>query len=242
MRVTHLDVVTEHIIISNFQAGNAGQLAFALLNLEQAVFPRISNPTQFIQFFVYPVGYHPAFVDQQRRIIFYFFGYLVANGNARIQLLANAPQALVISVQASIFDGFDGLQRHFQLYHFARRDAPYGGFRNDAFQIAYPMQLFFYEILEIGFAEEVVYHVQTLVDGFHVFQGEYNPPLQQAGSHRTDGVVNNIQQARTTIIHTAQQFQTSDSEFIQAHIAVFLNTRKRSDMAYLVMLGHIEVL
>ena len=75
MRVTHLNIVTEHIVISNFQAGNAGQLTFTLLYFEQIILAGKSYLPQFVQFRIHPVCYHTAFIHQQRRIILNLFRY-----------------------------------------------------------------------------------------------------------------------------------------------------------------------
>ena len=73
---TYFDIISEYVVIGNLQAGNAGQLAFSLLYLQQVIFSGIRNFTKLIQFGIYSVGNHTSFVDQQRRVILNFFGYL----------------------------------------------------------------------------------------------------------------------------------------------------------------------
>ena len=242
MCITHLYIITEYIVIGNLQAGDAGLVTLTLLQLQQIILPRESNAAQLVQLFTDSIGYHTSLVHQQRRIILYLFSYFLAYIKTEIELFTNTPQTVIIGIQASIPDRLDGLQRHLQLNHLTRRDTSHGSLGHDAFQITDEMHFLFYELFKIRFAEEILHHIQTFIDRLLILQWKHHPAFQQTCSHRTDGFVDNIQQARTTIIHTAQQFQTSDSEFIQAHIAVFLNTRKRSDMADLIMLRHVQIL
>ena len=85
------------------------------------------------------------------------------------------------------------------------------------------MKFLFDEFLEFRLPEKEFHHIQTLVDRFDFFQREYNPAFQHSGSHRADGVVDNIQQAGTAFIHAAYKFQTAYRKFIQAYEAVFFN-------------------
>ena len=109
MGVTYFDIISEYVVIGNLQAGNAGQFAFSLLYLQQIIFSGIRNFTKFVQFGIYSVSNHASFVDQQGRIILNFFGYFVTNGCAQVELLTDTAQALVICIQAGIFDGLNSL-------------------------------------------------------------------------------------------------------------------------------------
>ena len=104
------------------------------------------------------------------------------------------------------------------------------------------MQFLFYEVFEIGFAEKIFHHIQTFVDRLYILQRKYYPTLKQSCSHRTNGMVDNIEQAGTSIVHAAQQLQATNSKLIKTYISVGFYTSQRSDMTYLIMLSHIKIL
>ena len=139
MDITNLDIISEYIIISHFQAWNTRQLTFTLLYLEQIILPRIRNPAQFIQVHIHTVLNHPTFIDSQWRIILYLFGNPVTNSDTKIQLFPYLIQTCIIRLNTCQFNGFDGLQCHFQLNNFARSHTPYSHFGNNTFQIPYQM-------------------------------------------------------------------------------------------------------
>ena len=59
---------------------------------------------QFVQLLIDSVGNHSSFVDQQRRIIVYFLGNLVADRSAEVQLFSYFSQAFVVGIQTGILD------------------------------------------------------------------------------------------------------------------------------------------
>ena len=109
------------------------------------------------------------------------------------------------------------------MYDFSRRNTSYGSLGTNTLQIANQMKFLFDEFLEFRLPEKEFHHIQTFVDRFDFFQREYNPAFQHSGSHRADGVVDNIQQAGTAFIHAAHKFQTAYRKFIQAYEAVLFN-------------------
>ena len=104
------------------------------------------------------------------------------------------------------------------------------------------MKLFFNQFLEVGLAEEILHHIQTVVDRLYILQREYQPTPHQAGSHRADGLVDNIQQTASSIVHRTHQLQAAYRKLVQADILILLNPRQRSDVGNLCVLRHDEVL
>ena len=100
------------------------------------------------------------------------------------------------------------------------------------------MQFFGNKILEIRLSEEILHYIEALVHRLHILQREKQPAFQQTRTHRTDGMVNYIQQTCAPIIHTAHKLQAANRKLIHAYIAVFFNTRQGSNVPYLVMLSH----
>ena len=51
-----------------------------------------------------------------------------------------------------------------------------------------------------------------------------------------------MKQTAATIVHATDQLQAAHCKFIKTHIFVFLDTGQRSDMSYLCMFRHIQIL
>ena len=151
-------------------------------------------------------------------------------------------QTSVIGIHTGFLNRFDSLQGHFQSDYLAGRNTSYGYFGDNAFQVAYQVQLLFNHSLELRLPEEILHHVQPSVNGLHILQGEYHPTLQQAGPHRADCFIYHIQQAAAAVVHAAHQLQAAHRKLIQTDVLIFLYTCQRGDMSYLRMLRHNEVL
>ena len=242
MRVAHFDVITEDIVVAYLQAGNLRQLTLALLYLQQIILTGVGYLAQLVQLGTNTGLDDTALINQQRRVIVYLPVYAVADGLADVQLLAYMIQAGIIGIHASRFDGFYRLQSHLQRHYLTRRDTAYRHFGDDALQVTYQMQLLLYQLLEIGLAEEVFHYIQPFVNRLHVLQREYQPAFQQAGTHRADGLVYHIQQTTTAVVHRPHQLQAAHCELIQTDVLILLDACQRSDMPYLRMLRHDEVL
>ena len=242
VHVAHFDIVTEHIVIADFQAGNARKLTLPLLYLQKIVLAGIGYPAQLVQLGIYAGFYHTAFINKQRRVVVDFPFDAVADGTADVQLSADMVQTGVIGIHTGFLNRFDSLQGHFQSDYLAGRNTSYGYFGDNAFQIAYQVQLLFNHSLEVGLPEEILHHVQPSVNGLHILQGKYHPTLQQAGPHRTDCFIYYIQQAATAVVHAPHQLQAAHRKLIQTDVLIFLYTCQRGDMPYLRMLRHNEVL
>ena len=242
VHIAHFDIIAKDIIIPYLQTGNTRQFTFTLLHLQEIILAGIGYLAQLVQLGIHARFYHAAFINKQRRVVVDLLVNAVANGPADIQLFADVVQTGIICIHTGFLDRFNSLQCHLQGNHFARRNAPYGYFGNDAFQISYQMQLFFDQLLEVGFAEEVFHYVQPFVNGLYVFQGKHHPALQQTGSHRADSPVYHIQQTAAAVVHAAHQFEAAHRKLIQTDVLVFLYAGQRSDVPYLGMLRHNEIL
>ena len=86
------------------------------------------------------------------------------------------------------------------------------------------MQLVVNTLTELWLAIVIFYNVETLVDGFLVFQGEDEPATQQSTTHRGYRFINNIQQTLTILLHRIDQLQRTNSKLIQSDILVLLDT------------------
>ena len=242
VRVAHLDVVAEDVVVAYFQAGDAGLFTFALLDLQEIVFAGVGDAAQFVQFGVESGADDAALVDQQRRVVVQLVVDAVAHGLAQVKLLAHAVEAGIVCLEAGGLDRFDGLQGHFQRHHFARGNAADRYFGEDAFEVAHTVQLLFDELAEVGVSEEILHGIQAFVDGLDFFQGKDQPAFQQAGTHGADGAVDDAEQAAASVVHGIHQLEAAHGELIQADIFVGLDAGQRSDVAYLRVLRQDEVL
>ena len=172
MGVGHLYVVTEHAVITYFEAWYGCGFALAALYLEQIVLTLICKVTQVVELGVHPRFYGVAAVELRRRVVGYFACDAFANETAGVELLGHGPQGLAVGLLKGCLDGFDGLEGSAHLYHFAGSDAVDRHFRDKAFEVAYLLEVVVERVAQIGLAEEIFHHIEAGVDAFGVFQRE----------------------------------------------------------------------
>jgi hypothetical protein len=210
--------------------------------VEQIIFSRIGNFAQFVEFGIHAFADDSAFVEQCRWIRYDFSFDAVANHGTRIQLFAHLFQADVVRCQKRFANGFDGCQGYFQLHHFARGNSSYGCFRNDSFQVADERKLLFQQFFQFRLAKEVFHHIEAIFNRFFVFQRKHDPTPQQARAHWRNGFVEHIEQTFASFVHRRNQFETANGEFVEPHVAVFFDAAQCHDVAYLRMLGDVEIM
>ena len=115
-------------------------------------------------------------------------------------------------------------------------------FGNNTFQITDLFQLLFQQFFHFGMAEKIFHYVLALMDRFHILQREQYPTAQHTRSHRGNGLVQHIQQARPLLVHRADQLQAAHRKLIEAHIAIFFDTGKRGDMRNMGVLRLIQII
>ena len=240
--VTHFDIIPENIVETDFKARYTRLFYFPLLYLQEIIFTRISDCTQLVKLGVHACRNHAAPVQQGRRIVVDLFFYPVTDQGTGIQLFADTAKARLIACRTSLLDRLDGTKGDFQLYHFAGRDATDRYFGNNTFQITDLFQLLFQQFFHFGMAEKIFHYVLALMDRFHILQREQYPTAQHTRSHRGNGLVQHIQQARPLLVHRADQLQATHRKLIEAYIAVFFDTGKRGDMRNMGVLRLIQII
>ena len=98
------------------------------------------------------------------------------------------------------------------------------------------------QFAEVGMAEEVLHDIQSLIDGAHLLEWEYNPALEQAGTHGTDGLVDDIEQRFTPIVHRMDKLEAAHGVAVEAHITLLLDARECGDVLDLCVQGHLQVM
>ena len=98
------------------------------------------------------------------------------------------------------------------------------------------------QLTEVGMAEEVLHDIQSLIDGAYLFEGKYYPALEQASAHGTDGLVDDVEQRLTPIVHRMDELKAAHGVAVEAHITLLLDARECSDMLNLCVQGHLQVM
>ncbi len=104
------------------------------------------------------------------------------------------------------------------------------------------MELLIHQFLEFRMTEEILHHIQTLIDPTHLFQGEHHPSFQHSGTHGRYRLINHIQQRLAVLLHRIHQLKRTDCELIQSDIPFLLDTREGSDMTDARMQRYLQIL
>ena len=100
----------------------------------------------------------------------------------------------MVGTHTGRLDGLDGLKGYLQLHNLTGRHPTHCHFRDDALQVVDEVQLFVCLLAEFGMTEEILHHIETLIDGFGILQWENEPTVQHTATHRSDGLVDNLEQ------------------------------------------------
>ena len=89
--------------------------------------------------------------------------------------------------------------------------------------------------------EEVLHHIEAVVDGRDILEWEKNPTAEQTSAHRAHCAVDNRKQAFAVLAHRIDKFEVSDGEFVETHIPLLLDTRESYNVRNLAVLGYVEI-
>ena len=247
IRVAHLEVVAEDVVVAYLQRRNARLLSLALLNLQQVVLARVGNAPQLVKFVVDAVAYDAPLLHLLWRVGSQLGHDAVAQRLAEVQLLPHPAQRCggrrrASCLHACLTDGGYGLQCCHELHHFPWRHTSCGHLRYDTLQVADALQVLVHRLAERGVAVEVVHHVEPFVDAPLVPQGEHQPPAKHAPAHGADRAVDDVEQRLAVLLHGLQQLQRADGKLVEPDEALLLNARQRSDVGYLRVQRLFQVL
>ena len=208
MRIAYLDVVSEYVVVADFQAWDTGPFAFSLLDVQQVILAGVSHLPQLVQFFVdtLPDDFAPS-VEQGRGIVVDLPLYPVADDSTQVQSVADGLQYRFGAFGTELFDRPPWLSGPLSAVPPRGGDSAYGHLRDDAFYVADPCNLLFDLFLHLRGLEKVFYRRQPVVDGFYLFEGEDDPAAQHPGAHRAGGTVYHIEQAFPAFVDRFQQLQ-----------------------------------
>ena len=78
-------------------------------------------------------------------------------------------------------------------------------------------------------------------DFLHRAQWEEHPTAQHAGSHRREGLVDDIEQGTAAFVHGLHEFEVAGRETVKAHTMVFLDAADGRDVARLRVLRDFQI-
>ena len=128
IRVAHLNIITEDIVETNLQTGNARLLTLTLLHLQEVILTRSRNGAQVVEFFVYATPNDTPFSHQGRRVKAKVVENTTAEFFATVEAQTELANVVVGSGSTGLFQACHAVERHAQLLHFAGIDAPHGNF------------------------------------------------------------------------------------------------------------------
>ena len=236
VRVAHFEIIAEHIVVANLQRRDACLSGFALLYLQEVVLAAVGDVAQFVEFRIHAVADDTAFVDELWWVVGHFAGNAVAHLLAELQPFAHLADGFVVAFHTGLLHGYQSHQGGLQLVHLAGSHPSDGHFRTDTLQVAHKGKLRVHQFAEQGFAEEMLGHIQSAVDGLLFLQGEHHPSLQHACPHWRHGAVEHIEQRPSALLHGIEQFQRTHGELVQAHVLILLDSAERGDVTNLCVL------
>ena len=242
IRVAHLKIVAEHVVVAHLQRLYAGLLRLLLLNLQQIVATAARDGAQLVKLRREARSNHAALSHKLRRILLQFAVDALVQRLAEVNLVADGMYLCVVVGEARRLYRLQRAESVLQLHHLSGRHSAHSHLRYDTLYVANAVQMLVYGLSKVGFAEERVHHVEALVDRSHVAQREYRPAAQQTSAHRRAGAVDDGEQRHAVVLHRLQQLQRVDGEAVEAHIAVGVDASERRDVANLRVLRHLKIL
>ncbi len=183
VRIGHLQIIAEHVVVPDFQRGNARPLRFRLLQTHEVILAGIGDGAQIIQLLVHTFPDKAAFGQQHGRIraqhltnAFAQFGTIVQT----FRFLDNGRTVRCRAQGTDIAYRFQGAQH---LKHLSRIGFSYSHFGNQTLQIPHGTQRGFRSLPPVFPLHHGLHRIQTLVYFRLVFQRQQQPAAKQARTH-----------------------------------------------------------
>ena len=241
MRVRHLDIIAEHVVVAYLQRAYAGVLHLARLHLGQIVARAEGDVAQLVELGVDARAYYLVLVAGRAGVGAQLAGYAVAYGGAGVELLAQSLQRRLPRARAQSLQGLDGFKSVAHQHKLAGRDALARHLAHEALEVAHSAQVIGNGVAHIAVAEEVLNDVQALVDGRGVFQRHLQPSTQHARAHGSDGAVEHPEQTLSFGVERLEYFQIAHREAVETHIPPRLYAAYRRNVPRLGVLRKVKV-
>ena len=241
MSIAHLDIIAEDIVESYFQTRNIVFGTQSLLHLEQIVLARIGNLAQFVEFGIDTLTDHRTLAKLHRRLWLNLMIDALADDVAGIDLFANRTKLVKVGILTLSLNVLQSRKRNTQLDNLARIGTTHSHLAYDTLHVAHLMQALLYHLGHIRIAEEIFNNVESLTNTLGMYEWEEQPSVHQSATHRSSGIVDDIEQRTSALVHGADKFETSHGETVETHIRLIVNATDASDMTDVLMLSRVEI-
>ena len=246
MRVAHIDMIAEDIVVLDLERGNAGRLAIALLEGRDQPPAFVTQPAQLVQRGIKATAYKPAVPCQQRRII----------GQRRRQLCCQRGRRHHRGVQAVKLDGpvnadiarggpdhvRSGAKRLCQRQQVARPAMPHRQSRQCAIDIGKPLEHGPQIVTQIRPSQIPGHQIQPAVDQLRVRQRRADPRGEKTATGRRHRHVDRRQQAATGLAgQGAAEFKRAPGGLVDFHIAGPGNSLERAHARHVALLRQVDI-
>ena len=137
---------------------------------------------------------------------------------------------------------FDRKERILELHQFPGRHPRRGDTRRNTLHVAHQRHLLAHGVGQVGILDEMPDYVQPFVDLHGILDRHGDPPFEQAAAHGGERAVDDIGEAALLAPPVRrEQLEVADREFVDPHVVVLVDTRNRTDMGDVAVLGEFEV-
>ena len=243
MGVAHFDIVAEDVVVADLERRDARRLALALLDACQVILAVERNAAQVVQLGIHAVGDDAALLNLVvERIGVYLPRDAVAHAGHQVDLRRQRMQSVVVRGFERRLEQFDRKERILELHQFPGRHPRRGDTRRDTLHVAHQRHLLAHGVGQVGILDEMSDYVQPFVDLHGILDGHGDPPFEQAAAHGGERAVDDIGEAALLAPPVRrEQLEVADREFVDPHVVVLVDTRNRTDMGDVAVLGEFEV-
>ena len=95
---------------------------------------------------------------------------------------------------------------------------------------------------DIPVFEEIIHHLIACLYLLFVLQRQRDPAAQETRTHWRDSLVDDVNKRFSVRIRGVQKFQITYRELVEPHKLPLVDSRKRGDIIYLIVLGLMQIM
>ena len=195
VRITHLDVIAEHVVEPDLERGDAGAFGLLLDDAREDRLVGMQHRAQFVQLGIGPLGDHPALGQLGGRIRSQGAADRGAEFATAVHRLGHLyQQRAVARLSEDVFHRGADFERSAQGRELLRVDAPRGHLPRQALHIGHRSDVAAQFVRLFLLRKEVFHRSLPAADRLDVLEREHQPAAQHPRSHRADGAIQHIEQ------------------------------------------------